>query len=100
MTKKYKCPCCGGPIDKPLGDRGHPLLGPNQQALFNAVRDAVDGIDRESLYARVYPNGSEARCLQLISTMVWQINQKLKPMGLRIRGSGGPGSMYRLLQIS
>jgi hypothetical protein len=96
-NKKARCPCCGASMDSPIGISWRPYLGVQQQALFNAIKRCPEGISRAALLDLLYPN--DGRCMQLISTMVYHLNKKLKSWGLVIKAGGGPGSQYRLLQI-
>lgn len=71
-----------------------------QQRLLNIVRRAPEGLTCREIMDMLYANVSEPRTHNVVSVMVKHINRKIEPMGLQIRGSGGPGSIYRLLQVS
>lgn len=72
-----------------------------QYRLFHALRRAPDGLQCYELVDILYgndPNGGPLH--NIIAVMARQINKKIEPMGLRIKGTGGPGSVYRLLRVS
>jgi hypothetical protein len=98
-NKKARCPCCGASMDSPIGISWRPYLGVQQQALFNAIKQCPEGITRMELHDRIYGSNDSKHCMQIISTMVYHVNNKIRSWGLTIKSGGGPGSKYRLLQI-
>jgi hypothetical protein len=69
-----------------------------QQRLFDVLRGAPEGLTCWALLERVYSGHDDTPARNVISVMVKKINPKLAPLGLRIKGTGGPGSVYRLLR--
>ncbi len=93
------CPCCQQPIPDPIGFRPGIHLGAVEARLFQTLRRAPDGLTCGELIDIIYANrrdgGPEHN---IISVMAKNINRKIAPLGLRIKGTGGPGSVYRLLR--
>lgn len=99
QDKHHKCPCCGYAVEKRIGKpNGTQFFGPVQQAVFNVVRDCPDGIGGEALYERVWGT-REVRSENIVAVTIKCVNNKIKKWGLKIRGHGGPGSVYHLLKI-
>ena len=99
--KQYKCPCCGAPMPKLGIDRSKPYLGSNQQALFNLIKTCPNGITSEAIRERLLTTNrdGDAYSHHIVPTMAAQINKKIKAWGLQIKATGGPGSVYRLIQL-
>jgi hypothetical protein len=91
------CPTCGRAFP-PVIEVG----GKRRQAMFDYVARHPEGVTVWQILEAVWsddPNGGpELR--NIVSVMAMQINIKLEKLGFsgRIRGSGGPGSLYRLLE--
>ena len=88
------CPTCGQALP-PAGL----ALPKTKRRILDAVQRRP-GIDAEALRAIVWgddPNGGpeSAKCLH---AHVWQLNEKLAPLGLAVRGSVSGG--YRLKAIA
>ena len=103
--KGKRCPCCGQAVSIDLLDNAVPenffWLGAMQQGLFDLVKKHPQGISAESIRDRLYANsrnGSESQH-NIVAVMARHVNKKLKPLGLRIKGTGGPGSVYRLIKL-
>lgn len=95
-----RCPCCQQQIPEPLGFRPAIHLGAMQERLFQILRRAPDGLTCGQIIDVIYANrrdGGPAH--NIVSVMAKCINRKIVPLGLRIRGTGGPGSVYRLLRV-
>jgi hypothetical protein len=96
----HRCPCCEQPVPDPIGFRPKVHLGAMQYRLFHALRRAPDGLRCAELIDILYAQDRNGGPLHnIIAVMARQINRKIEPMGLRIKGTGGPGSVYRLLQV-
>ena len=99
--KLKKCPCCGQEVSDFLWvDRELVRLGAMQQRLVNILKAAPEGLTVYDVVDRLYsssasggPSGNN-----IIAVMAAHINKKLKPLGISIRGTGGPGSVYRLVE--
>lgn len=99
QEKNHRCPCCGTPTEERIGQSGNECyLGPVQQAVFNAVRMSPHGIGHEALYARVWGN-RVLRSGSIVPVTIRFVNKKISRWGLKIKGTGGPGSIYRLLDL-
>ena len=106
MKPKYrtKCPCCGHQLDQPValtnGDMVH--LSANEQALFNLVKSTGStGIEARAILERIWhtnKNG-EPYCHQMVPTVTVKTNKKIAAWGMKIVATGGPGSVYRLVQL-
>lgn len=85
----------------PIGFRPKVHFGAMQFRLFQALRRAPDGLRCGELIDILYAQDPDGGPLHnIIAVMAKQINRKIAPMGLRIKGTGGPGSVYRLLQVA
>lgn len=70
--------------------------------LLEYVLKHPEGVTRDQITSYVYhddPNGGPPSS-SIVSVMVSKINQQLEENGLpeRIRGSGGPGSIYKVVR--
>jgi hypothetical protein len=104
QRKDYSCPCCGQPIDKPLGVDGKSIwLGPNQLALFNILKRHPGGITSEAIRERVFASSRKgipyAKCDSIVAATANYTNKKIKAWGLKITSTKGPGSVYRLVRL-
>jgi hypothetical protein len=100
-NKRYNCPCCGTPMSKPGIDARTVHLGANQQALFNLLKANASGISVDAIRNRILTTNRDGDSYNssIVAVMASHINKKIKPWGLRIQSTGGPGSVYRLIQI-
>ena len=99
--KNRRCPCCGAPLAEELGIKPSVRLGPNQQALFDLLRRHPQGITNEAIRERLFATNRKGDPYHgsIVAVMTHHVNRKIKPWGLAIRGTGGPGSVYQLVQI-
>lgn len=76
-------------------------LGANQQALFNIMKANASGISAETIRERILTTNrnGEPYNPSIVAVMAKHVNDKIKPWGLRIQSTGGPGSVYRLIRI-
>jgi hypothetical protein len=76
-------------------------LGTQQKALFELVKKFPTGISHETIRERILHTNrnGDSYGSSIVAVMANQINKKIKPWGLRIKGTGGPGSVYRLVRI-
>lgn len=98
--KIHRCPCCEQLLAEPIGFREKLHLGVMQARLFHALRRAPDGLTAPELHGILYAQASDGGPdVRVISVMAKHINRKIIPLGLKIRGTGGPGSVFHLLQV-
>ena len=103
--KGKQCPCCGQAVSVDLLDNAVPenffWLGAMQQALFDLVKKHPQGIKACDIKDRIYASTRDGGASQhnIVAVMARHVNKKLKPLGMRIKGTGGPGSVYRLIKI-
>lgn len=101
---RNKCPCCGHDLAEPVaitnGEMVH--LSANEQALFNLVKSCREtGISARAILERIWhtnKNG-DPYCHQMVPTVALHTNKKIAAWGMKIVGTGGPGSVYRLVQL-
>jgi hypothetical protein len=86
------CPCCGQVIAPELQ---LPLV---KQRIYNAVRWS-GSITRSDLMNRVYRDHRDGGPVyeNVIAVHIKQMNERwLRPRGIEIKGTGGPGSTYSI----
>jgi hypothetical protein len=94
-----RCPCCGQTVPDPIGFRPGLHLGAMQERLLRVLQRAPDGLTVRQIVDVVYANvRDDPPAHNSVAVMARQMNRKLAPLGLRIKGTGGPGSVYRLLR--
>lgn len=90
------CPHCMRPYPPEL------LVGGSvRQRLVDIVANRPDGVTRGELMDCLYatdPNGGPDYP-NTISVLIHFANIRLRPLGFRIKGSGGPGSRYYLEKL-
>jgi hypothetical protein len=81
-------------------------LSPLQLRIFNSVRSAGQhGLTSDQLFDHVYgndPDGGPASGQRSMHVIICQMNKKLAPQNLAVRGErvgGGRAGIYRLVQI-
>lgn len=102
-TKIKKCPCCGQETSDYIWvSRDLFTLGPMQKRLIGILRQAPDGLPVDEIMGQLYANAKDGGAVtrNIISVMAMQINRKMVKHGLAIRGTGGPGSVYRLVEVA
>ncbi len=106
MKRKYltKCPCCGQALPAPIAltNGGMVHLSANEQALFNLIKStAAQGITARAILERLFHTNrdGEPYSHQIVPTTASHVNKKISAWGLKIAATGGPGSIYRLVQI-
>lgn len=103
MNKKPKatspgvCPCCKRPLPPDIK-----LRGPIQQKYFDVIA-RHDGLSVWQILDLVYssmPSGGPEDH-NVVSVTCHHINKQIRPQGYEIRsnGRGGPGSVYKLVQL-
>ena len=72
-----------------------------QQRFFNLVRDNPNQLTRRMLFERVYGNCARGgvNAESIFSVMAFQMNKKLQPVGLKLKSSGGPGAVWRVVAL-
>lgn len=72
-----------------------------RQRIFDFISAHPEGVTRKQVIDHTYADDSEGgpEWACGISVMIRIINRKLVPHGLKVRSRGGPGSIYRLVQI-
>jgi hypothetical protein len=72
-----------------------------RQRMFDYVAAHPEGVDRAQVMAAVYYDDADGGPLHynVIAVMAVHINRALEPYGYAIRGSGGPHSRYRLVDV-
>lgn len=94
-----RCPTCKRPFGPDI-DVG----GIKRQRLFDYVARHPEGVTRDQIMTAVYKGDATGgpEDPKIVGVVVRQINQRLRKMGHshRIRGAGGPGSTYRLLEAA
>jgi|HubBroStandDraft_4_1064222.scaffolds.fasta_scaffold00027_41 hypothetical protein len=102
--KNYRCPCCGQLTPDLVGFEGKVVhMGPNQQALFNLLKKAPQGLSHEAIRERVFPSRSNGDdyCHNIVAVTTHYVNKKIaqfKPP-LKIVSTKGHGSIYRLVRL-
>ena len=91
------CPCCGQPVSEEIQSQTRVFFGPVQARIVNLLRRNKDGLTTEQLQDRIY---SDSISKSTIGVTIHNINRKLKPIGLKIKASGGRGSIYQLIKES
>lgn len=94
MDKDWRCPCCDQPIEEPIVKDGHRIhFGPVQKNIMKLLTK------HERLEVRII---ADRLCStpRSIWAAVFKMNQKLPLIGLRIVSTGGPGAVYRLVNIA
>lgn len=91
------CPTCGTPLPGSVH-----VGGKRRQAVFDYIRERPHGVSSEQIVGYVYaddPNGGPDCAATVISVVVCRINHILAGLDypLRISGTGGPGSIYRMV---
>lgn len=90
------CPHCKRPFAPEIV-----LGGKRRQALYDYVARHPEGVGVDDIMSHIYADdvngGAESR--NIVAVMTRQINKKLEARGypVRLRGSGGPGSRYRII---
>lgn len=92
------CPTCLRPLPPQVR-----VGGKRRQALLDYVLKHPEGVTNPQILSHVWaddPNGGPDYS-QIVSVMVRKINLMMdaKGVNLRIRGSGGPGSVYRAVYL-
>lgn len=97
-----QCPCCGHELTADMLLPKAPQLSPLQRRILERVRlSRQGGVSMAGLIDAVYPYGSGPDCPDVtLRTHIWFLNQKLKPLGLQVRGGWSRGNLYRLESIS
>lgn len=95
------CKCCGHPIvsDDPI----IAILTPLQRRIYNMVKAAgAAGIGASTIMERIYANdingGPDSS--NVVSVVVNQMNRRLASFNLKIKGRGGPGSVFTIRQVA
>jgi len=86
------CPCCGQIIPPAI------RMPEVKQRIYDVVRKSHD-ITRRDLMNAVYADRYDGGPLSdnVISVHIKQINERwLRPHGIQIKGTGGPGSTYSI----
>lgn len=94
MTRCCTCPHCGQPIPPAL------RLPPMLQRLYDFVQRRP-GQTRDQIADHLYaddPTGG-ANSVHVVSQHVWRLNHYLRPHGMIVRSSGGPGATYRIVPL-
>ena len=98
MQKLKFCETCARPFppDVQVG-------GVKRQALYDFIAKHPEGVGNRQVMEYVWaddPEGGPLYC-NIISVMIHTINKKLASQGhnIRIRGSGGAGSTYRVVYL-
>ena len=88
-------------MEQPGIDAVAVTLGPNQQALFNIMKAHPDGISAKTIHDRLFTTNRDGdpHCHNIVAVTASKLNEKIKAWGLRIKGTGGPGSVYRLVRL-
>lgn len=76
-------------------------MGANQRALFNLMKNNASGISAAVIKDRVFTTNRDGdpHCHNIVAVTASQVNSKIKAWGLRIKSTGGPGSVYRLVRL-
>jgi hypothetical protein len=76
-------------------------LSANEQALFNLVKSCREGISARAILERIWHTNrnGEPYCHQMVPTVTVKTNKKIAAWGLKITATGGPGSVYWLVQL-
>jgi hypothetical protein len=107
MTKpkmQTKCPCCGHALAEPvaLSDDNMVHLSTNEQALFNLIKaNGADGITCRAILERLFHTNrdGEPYSHNIVAVTAHNANVKIVAWGLKLVSTGGPGSVYRLVQL-
>jgi hypothetical protein len=95
MPREKVCPCCKRPLPPKI------IVGGRiRQRVLDYVAKSA-GVTTQQIMDHVYaddPNGGPDS-VNVITSTVRHINKRIKPYGLRIKGSGGPGSTYSLVRL-
>lgn len=89
------CPACG----HPLPEKRDFKLTHSQDIIYAAVkRSGTRGVSREHLEALLYDEDEPIRERSTVSSLICQMNHRLKVYGLRVAASRGrdPDNRYRL----
>ena len=92
-TKARVCPCCGQVIPPEI------KLPSVKQRVYDTIRFAKMPMGRDRVMEKVYGSDADGGPdgLHILSVHIYQINTRyLRPRGLEIHGSGGPGSTYSI----
>ena len=92
------CPTCGHPVPE---SEVHAALTKTQRRIYDAVRTAgTAGIELRDLLDKIYDGIDEPEFPEITTrTCIMKARKRLRPFGLEIRGSGGPGSRYYLRKL-
>jgi DNA-binding response OmpR family regulator len=93
------CPCCGHPLSD---DEVEVVLRPKERKLYQALlRGGQAGITNSGLMDHVYADDPDGGSLDsnVIAVMASRMRPLMKPFGLTIRASGGPGCRYHLEKL-
>jgi hypothetical protein len=96
LSKPARCKHCGQIIPPKVQ-----VGGKRRQAMFDYIAAHPEGVTVWQILAYVYaddPNGGP-ESHNIVSVVAKQINRIVNPLGVRIKGSGGPGSRYTLQEI-
>lgn len=93
------CPTCL----RPLPPTNIQVRGAKPQALLDYVLKHPNGVTRQQIFNSVYsddPDGGP-EFMNIVAVMVCKINRNFEKQDvkLRIRGSRGPGSVYRAVYL-
>lgn len=93
------CPTCL----RPLPPANIQVRGAKPQALLDYVLAHPDGVRTRQIFDIIYaadPNGGPLS-LNIVAVMVNKLNRHFEKQDvkLRIRGTGGPGSVYRAVYL-
>ena len=90
-----KCPTCGQIVPPQV------FLPKMQQRIYDYIARHPQGSNRQQIIDAIYwddPNGGPD-WLNGISVQIRHINKRINVLGIIIKGTGGPGSVYRLRSI-
>lgn len=98
MAKMKRCPTCKRPLPPVVS-----VSGRRRQALLEYVLRYPEGVTRSQILDAIYaddPDGGPEN-QNIVAVMVKHINDILEKQKkkVRIRGSGGPGSIYRAVYL-
>lgn len=75
------------------------VTAPLELGVFNAVVARPYGLTVDEIVDALYghrEDGGPEYARNIVSTRLVSLNRKLKPLGMRIKGWGGPGSKFHL----
>jgi hypothetical protein len=77
------------------------VTGKRRQAMLDFLILRTDGATVWDIMGAVYANdiGGGPEKPNIISVMVMRINEQIAHRGFKVRATGGPGSVYRLVRV-